>query len=78
MENGVKLLKGMLRVHVLALEQKICGNIPTHHPLMTWIVPHAAECITKYLKSSDGKTPYERLFGKPVREEAYEIGEQIM
>ena len=60
MENGVKLLKGMLRVHVLALENKINGKIPTHHPLMTWIVPHAAECVTKYSRGADGKTPYER------------------
>ena len=56
MENGVKLLKGVLRVHVVALEEKIGGQIPSAHPLMTWIVPHAGECITKYLKGPDGKT----------------------
>ena len=68
----------MLRVHVLALENKVNGKIPTHHPLMTWIVPHAAECLTKYLRGADGKTPYERLSGKSIREESYEIGEQVM
>ena len=45
---------------------------------MTWLVPHAAECITKYLKGPDGKTPYHRLMGKPVREETFEYGEQVM
>ena len=63
MENGVKLLKGVLRVHVIALEEKIGGQIPSAHPLMTWIVPHAAECITKYLNGPDGKTPYPVSWG---------------
>lgn len=63
-------------MHVLALENKLQVLVPTHHPLMTWIVPHAAECITKYLRGPDGKTLYERLFGKTLREEACEIGEQ--
>ena len=56
MENGAELSKGMLRVHVLALEDKINGKNPTHHSLMTWIVPHAAECVTKYLKGADGNS----------------------
>ena len=27
-ENGVKLLKGLVRVHVLALERKLGGSLP--------------------------------------------------
>ena len=30
----MKLFKGMLRVHLLALERKIDGHIPSAHPLM--------------------------------------------
>ena len=45
---------------------------------MTWLVPHAAECVTKYLQGTDGKTPYQRLFGKPIREETFEFGEQVL
>ena len=78
MENGVKLQKGVLRVHFLALEEKIGGSIPSNHPVMTWLVPHAAECITKYLMGPDGKTPYHRLWGKPIREETFEYGEQVL
>ena len=33
-ENAVKLFKGMLRVHLLALERKIDGHIPSARPLM--------------------------------------------
>ena len=47
MDNTVKLLKGELIVHRLALESKIQGTVPTHHAIMTWLVSLAAECITK-------------------------------
>jgi hypothetical protein len=77
-ENGVKLFKGMLRVHLQALERKISGYIPSSHPVMTWLVEHVSDIITKYLQSSDGKTGYQRLFGKQVHEEGLEFGEKIM
>ena len=76
-ENGVKLFKGLLRVHLGALEQKIGGYIATSHPIVSWLVEHVCDIITKYLQGSDGKTAYERLFGKPVREEALEFGERL-
>ena len=77
-ENGVKLFKGLLRVHLMALERKIDGFIPSAHPLMAWLVEHVSDIITKYLQSSDGKTGYQRLFGKSVHEEGLEFGEKVM
>jgi hypothetical protein len=68
-ENGVKLFKGLLRVHLMALERKIDGHIPSAHPLMAWLSEHVSDLITKYMQSSDGKTGYRRLFGKHVHEE---------
>ena len=76
-ENGVKLWKAMLRVHLSALEAKIEGHIPSDHPVMAWMVPYVSDVITKYLQSADGRTAYERLYGKPVREEGLEFGEQL-
>ena len=78
MENGVKFFKGMLRVHLMALERKINGYIPSAHPLMTWLVECVADITTKYLQSSDGKTGYQRLYGKQVHEEGLEFGEKVM
>ena len=77
-ENGVKLFKGLLRVHLQALERKIDGYIPSSHPVMTWLVEHVSDVITKYLQSSDGKTGCQRLFGKQVHEEGIEFGEKVM
>jgi hypothetical protein len=77
-ENAVKLLKGMVRVHLLALERKAQLHLPSHHPLMAWLVEHVADVITKYLQGKDGHTAYRRLFGKPVREEGLEFGERVL
>ena len=76
-ENGVKLFKGLLRVHLAALERKVEGYIPSEHPLMSWLVEHVADIITKYLRGNDGRTGYERLYGKQVHEEGLEFGEKI-
>ena len=76
-ENGVKVFKGFLRVHLGALERKTGGKIPSKHPLLTWLVEHAADVVTKYLQASDGRTGYERLFGKQVHEEGLEFGERV-
>ena len=35
MENGVKLFKRVLGVHLFAVERKLNGNIPNQHPVMT-------------------------------------------
>jgi hypothetical protein len=77
-ENGVKIFKGLLRVHLMALERKLDGYIPSAHPLMTWLVEHVSDLLTKCLQGSDGKIGYGRLFGKKVHEEGLEFGEKIM
>jgi hypothetical protein len=40
-------------------------------------VEHVSDIATKYLQGVDGRTAYERLFGKRVHEEALEFGERI-
>ena len=44
---------------------------------MAWLVECVADILTKYMQGNDGKTGYERLFGKEIREEGLEFGEQI-
>ena len=78
MENAVKLVKGMLRVHLSALERKTGARIPSKHPIMAWLVEHAGDVVTKYLQGSDGRTGFERLFGKQVHEEGLEYGERLL
>ena len=78
METGVKLFTGMLLVHLLALERKLKGNIPSQHSVMTRLVERVADIVTKYTQGADGRTGYERLFGKQVHEEGLEFGERVL
>ncbi len=76
-EGAVKTVKGLLRVHLAALERKIGAKFPSEHPVLTWLVEHVSDIISKYMVGLDGKTGYERLFGRPVREEGLEFGELL-
>ena len=72
-KNGVKLFIGMLTVHLLAFERKLGHHIPSKHPLVTWLVEHVADIIIQYLRGSDARTAYKRLFGKQIHEEALSL-----
>jgi hypothetical protein len=76
-EVAVRTVKGLLRVHLAALERKIGAKFPSGHPVLTWLVEHVSDLICKYMVGVDGKTGFERLFGRPVREEALEFGETL-
>jgi hypothetical protein len=76
-EVTVKIVKSMLRVHLAALERKIGGKFPSRHPVLAWLVEHVTDIISKYVVGVDGKTSYERLYGRPVREEGLEFGELL-
>ena len=77
-ENGAKLLKGLIRVHVLALERKLNVHIPASHPVVAWIVEAVGDLAAKHLRGQDGRTGCERLFGKAPREESLELGEAVL
>ena len=76
-ESGVRLGKGLLRVHLLSLEGRLRGRIPCSHPVFAWLVGHSSSTLTKYLVGKDGRTPYFRLSGKELSEEGLEFGERL-
>ena len=53
------------------------GRIPCSHPVFSWLTEYTGDVLSKHLVGKDGKTPYERLFGKPVHEEALEFAELL-
>ena len=77
-EAGVKTFKGLLRVHLIALERKVDVHVPTAHPLMKWILELATDITAKYLMGSDDKTGHNRLVGKQVHEEQLEFEEKTL
>jgi hypothetical protein len=77
-ENAVKITKGLMHVHLGALERKVGARFPSDHPVLAWLAEFVRDSCTKYLQGADGRTAYEGLFGKPCREEALEFGEVVL
>eukprot|EP00969_Alexandrium_andersonii_P175286 7751475-Alexandrium_andersonii.AAC.1 len=61
---------------MLALQERFQGGAPVDHPVVLWLVGHAGELFTKYLVGHDGRAAFERLLGKPSRDDGYEFGER--
>ena len=77
-ERTIQLIEDQARILKLALEDHIGAQIPCDHPIMGWIVDHAAMLLTKCHPSApDGKTAYERLHGEPARDRLAEFGEVV-
>ena len=66
-ERAVQSVEGMVRTMKIDLEEKLGTQVPCAHPIMSWMVEHAAETLNRYLVGEDGKTAYERLRGKKSR-----------
>ena len=77
-ENGIRMIKDLLKMHILALDHKLRRRVLSKHPLMAWLLEHVADVATKYLCGSDGRTAYERLFGKAVHEEGVEFEQRVL
>ena len=59
-ELGVKLVKGQFLVLKSCLEHKIGRRTPVNHPLLTWLVGHAADVRTFRVRDRcSGRTAYQ-------------------
>ena len=76
-ERAVRSVKDQVRTLRLALQKRVGCRIPVGHPIMTWMVKHAGELISKYQLNRDGKTAYYKVFGKPCKDVIVEIGEEV-
>merc|ERR1712240_171121 len=76
-ERAVKAVSEQVRVLRAGLQARLGSVIKGSHPVMTWLVQHAADCLSKYQVGEDGKTAYERWKGKPFNRPAVEFGEKI-
>ena len=76
-ERAVKAVGEQVRVLRAGLQGRLDMVIRTSHPMLTWLVQHAADCLSKYQVGEDGKTAYERLKGKKFSRAVVEFGEKI-
>ena len=76
-ENGVQQLTGQMRTMKSALENRIGGELPVKHPVMSHMCAYAGQLLTRYGMGHDGKTPYERLRGRKFMAQIPEFGERV-
>ena len=63
-EEAGKTLREYVRIFKTQIEQNTGKRIETNLPIMEWAVRWAGLMLTRYKKTSDGKTAYERIRGK--------------
>ena len=72
---AVQLSKKQMRAVLLTLQKQVHAEIPPSHPVMTWLVAHAANLRNICKVGSDGQTPHARARGAANRSELYGFGE---
>ncbi|CAK0853831.1 unnamed protein product [Prorocentrum cordatum] len=77
-EVAVREVKGVPRSLRVALSLLRGTDIPNDHPVLTWLVAHAAGCINRGEIGADGRTPRERHKGKAFRKVPPHFGEIIV
>ena len=76
-ENANQQVEGQIRTWISYLQEKH-GTIDKDHPMLPWLIRHAAWCINHYQVRADGKTSYSRIKGKEYKGELAELGERIL
>ena len=77
-ERAVQELVDHVRVFKLALEANINARIPAEHPILAWIVEHAAYLLNRCVLGTDGRTAWGRLHGKESTEKICQFGEKVL
>ena len=77
-EGGVNIVKGLIRTLKSSTESNLRTEIGPSHPLIPWIIEHAAQVKNRYMVGADGRTPTERLKGRGVQRPVYELGEKVL
>ena len=76
-ERGNRTITEQVRVMIIDLEEKLKCKISAKHPIMSWLVEHAAFIVSYVQVGTDGKTPYERHKGKKASFNLCAFGENI-
>ena len=74
-ENAVKQTTKLLRTLKLCLGKRIGKKIPMSHPLLTWLVEHAAWLLNTRVVGADVLTAYHRTKGKSYAKRSIGFGE---
>jgi len=76
-ENAIKSVQAQMRTMRLALQSRYGCKIRADHPIMPWLIKHAALLIDLCKVGEDGRTPFERRKGKRFHRTLPEFGECV-
>ena len=77
-EVGVRELKRQVRAILSDLQDRLGFEIDPTHPCLVWLARHAAFLLTRFRVGTDGKTAYERTYGRSWRTPLVRYGEHIL
>ena len=77
-EGSVNVVKGLIRTLKSSTESNLRTEIGPSHPLIPWIMEHAAQLKNRYIVGADGRTPTERLRGRGVQRLVCEPDEETL
>ena len=77
-ERFHRTLMGQIRTLKLRLENNYGIHLSTTHPIMPWLVKHAAYLLNRYSLHSDGNTSYYRRWNKEHKTPICEFGETVL
>ena len=77
-ERAIQSSEGMVRVLRSQLEERWGVKISSTHPVLTWMVGHAAVLLNRFEVARDGKTAYERMKKKTAKVLGLEFGEKVL
>ena len=73
-EATVKAVKGKSRTVLHCLERRLQSKIPPTHPILTWMMAHVGDSLTRRTRGDDGQTPYQLVRGRPLNTRMLEFG----
>ena len=76
-ERTVQSVEGQIRTLVSALEERIEATLNPEDCTVPWLAIHARNLLATFDVGDNGKTPYENLRGKKLKQTSYESGEMI-
>ena len=72
-ESAVKQVQGHFRTLRLHLQARYQEIIPDNHPVLAWLITHAALTLNRYQIGPDGRTPRQRLKGRSFNRESLRL-----
>ena len=76
-ENAAQIVQSQLRTLRLGLQSRYRTRLRSDHPVMPWVIKHAALLINICKVGEDGRTAWERRKGKNFNRQLPEIGECV-